>query len=44
MLDLLKVKKLIPFLTTMVLITFGLPVAAAAEPLDSVQEKEERAK
>ena len=39
MLDLVKVKKLIPFLTTMMLINFGLPVAAAAESLDSLQEK-----
>ncbi|MFC0689682.1 3D domain-containing protein [Enterococcus faecalis] len=44
MLDLVKVKKLIPFLTTMMLINFGLPVAAAAESLDSLQEKEAQAK
>ncbi|WP_429975914.1 3D domain-containing protein [Enterococcus sp. DIV0086] len=44
MLDLVKVKKLIPFLTTMMLINFGLPVAAAAESLDSLQEKEVQAK
>jgi 3D (Asp-Asp-Asp) domain-containing protein/septal ring factor EnvC (AmiA/AmiB activator) len=43
-LDLVKVKKLIPFLTTMMLINFGLPVAAAAESLDSLQEKEAQAK
>lgn len=42
--DLVKVKKLIPFLTTMMLINFGLPVAAAAESLDSLQEKEAQAK
>ncbi len=42
--DLVKVKKLIPFLTTMMLINFGLPVAAAAESLDSLQEKEVQAK
>ncbi|EGO8391409.1 peptidase M23 [Enterococcus faecalis] len=40
----MKVKKLIPFLTTMMLINFGLPVAAAAESLDSLQEKEAQAK
>ncbi|WP_411859922.1 3D domain-containing protein [Enterococcus faecalis] len=44
MLDLVKVKKLIPFLTTMMLINFGLPVAAAAESIDSLQEKEAQAK
>ncbi|EIP8147660.1 peptidase M23 [Enterococcus faecalis] len=44
MLDLVKVKKLIPFLTTMMLINFGLPVAAVAESLDSLQEKEAQAK
>lgn len=42
--DLVKVKKLIPFLTTMMLINFGLPVAVAAESLDSLQEKEAQAK
>lgn len=42
--DLVKVKKLIPFLTTMMLINFGLPVGAAAESLDSLQEKEAQAK
>lgn len=42
--DLVKVKKLIPFLTTMMLINFGLPVAAAAESLDLLQEKEAQAK
>lgn len=42
--DLVKVKKLIPFLTTMMLINFGLPVAAVAESLDSLQEKEAQAK
>ncbi|BDV09951.1 peptidase M23 [Enterococcus faecalis] len=35
---------MIPFLTTMMLINFGLPVAAAAESLDSLQEKEAQAK
>ena len=42
--DLVKVKKLIPFLTTMMLINFGLPVAAATEIMIRCKKKEAQAK
>lgn len=41
--DSVKVKKLIPFLAAIMFINFALPIAAAAESLDSLKEKETQA-